>query len=397
MNGLSSLPTRTGRARSLRIAILTHSTNPRGGVVHALELADALVRLGHEPVVHAPDPRGAGFFRPTLADVVSVPASPAGPDVAEMVRRRAADYVRHFEAPAHRRFDVWHAQDGISGNALADLKRRGLIDRFARTVHHIDSFRDPRLLALQERAIHAATEHFVVSRLWRDELVQRYGLAPTLVGNGVDTSRYSARPAPEDARLRERLGLGRGPVILSVGGVEARKNPVRLLEAFVQLHALNPAARLVIAGGASVLDHHACRDRFAAVFAASGLPASAVIETGPLPQADMPALYRVADVLAFPSLTEGFGLVVLEAMASGTPCVVSRIAPFTEHLHEDEVAWCNPESPASIANAIGMALGPEFAARLRARGLRAARRHDWEATALAHLPLYHRLAELQHA
>ncbi|MBS7539025.1 MSMEG_0565 family glycosyltransferase [Ancylobacter lacus] len=397
MNGPLTPRARPERARPLRIAILTHSTNPRGGVVHALELADALVRLGHEPVVHAPDPRGTGFFRPTLTEVVGVPASPAGPDVAEMVRRRAADYVRHFEVAAHRRFDVWHAQDGISGNALADLKRRGLIDRFARTVHHIDSFRDPRLLALQERAIHAASEHFVVSRLWRDELVQRYGLAPTLVGNGVDTSRYSARPAPEDAALRARLGLGRGPVILSVGGVEARKNTVRLLEAFAQLHAVHPTAQLVIAGGASVLDHHDFRDRFAEAFARSGLPAAAVLETGPLPQVDMPALYRLAHVLAFPSLTEGFGLVVLEAMASGTPCVVSRIAPFTEHLRDDEVAWCNPESPASIANAIGMALGTDFAASLRARGLRAARRHDWEATALAHIPLYRRLAELQHA
>ena len=50
----------------LRIAILTHSTNPRGGVVHALELGDALTRLGHDVTVHAPDPCGAGFFRPTL-------------------------------------------------------------------------------------------------------------------------------------------------------------------------------------------------------------------------------------------------------------------------------------------------------------------------------------------
>ena len=46
----------------MRIAMFTHSTNPRGGVVHALELGDALARLGHEPVVHAPDTTGEGFF-----------------------------------------------------------------------------------------------------------------------------------------------------------------------------------------------------------------------------------------------------------------------------------------------------------------------------------------------
>ena len=97
---------------ALRIAMLAHSTNPRGGVVHALELADALVKLGHEPVVHAPDAKSAGFFRPTLCETVSVPASPVGTDITEMVEIRAADYVRHFENPAHRCFDVFHAQDG---------------------------------------------------------------------------------------------------------------------------------------------------------------------------------------------------------------------------------------------------------------------------------------------
>ena len=57
-----------------RIAILTHSTNPRGGVVHALALAEALCDLGHEAVVHGPDPTGRGFFREARCPVVSVKA-----------------------------------------------------------------------------------------------------------------------------------------------------------------------------------------------------------------------------------------------------------------------------------------------------------------------------------
>ena len=94
-------------------------------------------------------PRGKGFFRAPLSPAVAVMASPAGKDVAEMVRVRIADYLRHFEAPEHRQFDVFHAQDAISGNALATLKQRGLIRRFARTVHHIDHFADPRLAEWQ--------------------------------------------------------------------------------------------------------------------------------------------------------------------------------------------------------------------------------------------------------
>ncbi|TSJ63957.1 MSMEG_0565 family glycosyltransferase [Starkeya sp. 3C] len=384
-------------SRSLRIALLAHSTNPRGGVAHALELGDALTRLGHEAVVHAPDPKGAGFFRPSLCRTVSVAASTVGADVAEMVRIRAGDYVSHFEDPANRGFDIFHAQDGISGNALATLKQRGFIPGFARTVHHVDAFRDPALAELQRRAIVSADRHFVVSRLWQGLLAEMFGLPAVLVGNGVDTRRFSPLTDGREPPLAARLGLGAGPIVLAVGGVEERKNTRRLLDAFVQLRAMHPRAQLVIAGGASVLDHHAYRADFEAALATSGLPADAVIRTGPLAQDDMPALYRLADVLAFASVKEGFGLVALEAMACGVPAVVSAIAPFTEHIGEEEAVWCDPLSAGSIANALMLALKPETRRRLAALGPPAAARHDWATTARAHLPTYESLAEPAHA
>jgi glycosyltransferase-like protein len=320
----------------LRIAILAHSTNPRGGVVHALELGDALCRLGHDAAVHAPDEGGAGFFRETLCRTMTVAASPVGRDVTAMAETRVADYIRHLEHPAHRGFDVWHAQDGISGNALATLKERGLIAGFARTVHHVDSFADPRLAALQARAIAAADSLFAVSQLWRDWLAREFGVTPHLVGNGVDTARFSPAEGTTDAALRALLKLPVGEVFLAIGGVEQRKNTIRILEAFRIVHARHPSSCLVIAGGASLLDHNAYQAEFATALAASGLPDGAVIRTGPLPQAVMPALYRAADVLVFPSVKEGFGLVVLEAMASGVPVVTSRIAPFTEYLGDGD-------------------------------------------------------------
>ena len=218
---------------AMRVAILTHSTNPRGGVVHGLELGDALCRLGHQAVVHAPDATGAGFFRDTLCRTSSVPATPAGRDVTAMVEARIADYVRHFERPQNRYFDIWHAQDGISANALATLKERGLIPGFVRTVHHVDTFDDERLRELQLRAITAADHLFVVSRLWRHWLARELDVDACHVGNGVDTVRFSPTPDAADAALRTQLSLPHGaPVFLAVGGVEERKNTVRLLEAF---------------------------------------------------------------------------------------------------------------------------------------------------------------------
>ena len=377
-----------------RIAILTHSTNPRGGVVHALELGDALCRLGHDVTVHAPDTTGAGFFRRTLCRTSSVPAAPAGRDVTTMVETRIADYVRHFERAQNRCFDIWHAQDGISGNALATLKARGLIGGFARTVHHVDTFDDERLCALQLRAITAADRLFVVSGVWRHWLAREIGVDAGHVGNGVDTTRFSPARDATDAALHARLSLPPGAaVFLAVGGVEERKNTIRLLEAFHMLQSRLPSCRLLIAGGASLLDHDAYQGRFAHILAQSGLPAGAVIRTGPWPQELMPALYRAATALVFPSTKEGFGLVVLEAMASGVPVVTSRIAPFTEYLGDDDVLWCDPLDTASIAGAMTASLDAARRPDRTARGFRIARRHDWLRTAQAHLPGYRRLGE----
>jgi hypothetical protein len=183
-----------------RIAILAHSTNPRGGVVHGLELADSLTRLGYEAVIHAPDASGKGFFRAPLSPAIAVMASLAGKNVAEMVQARIADYIKHFELSAHRQFDVFHAQDSISGNALATLKQRGLIRRFARTVHHIDNFQDPRLSDWQTRSITEADELFVVSELWQSRIMAEFGRASTKVGNASIPNALRTMPARSTSR-----------------------------------------------------------------------------------------------------------------------------------------------------------------------------------------------------
>jgi glycosyltransferase-like protein len=383
--------------RPLRIAILAHSTNPRGGVVHALELADGLTRLGHQAVVHAPDASGKSFFRAPLTPAVTVPATPVGRDVAEMVQARIADYLRHFEQPSNRAFDVFHAQDSISGNALATLKQRGLIPFFARTVHHIDRFADIRLADWQTRAITEADALFAVSWMWQEVLHDDFGRAATTVGNGVDVRRFTPASAAVDAEVAARYGIGGGPVFLAVGGVEERKNTLGILAAFQQLLAVHPGAQLVIVGGASLLDHAAYQHSFDAQLRSHPALERAVLRLGPVSDADMPTLYRLGDALVFPSLKEGFGLVVLEAMASGTPVVTSHMAPFTEYLGDDDVVWCNPHNVGSIANAMMTVVAEPLRARLKRRGIQLAHRHDWHNTAEAHLPIYRQLTELQHA
>ena len=146
-----------------------------------------------------------------------------------------------------------------------------------------------------------------------------------------------------------------------------------------------------------MLDHDAYQRSFAEVLKAAGLPHGAIVRTGPLPQADVPVLYRVADALVFASVKEGFGLVVLEAMASGLPVVTSRMAPFTEYLSEEDAAWCDPFDAQSIARAMARAIGAPRRQSLIAKGAVVAARHNWRAVASAHLLVYEQLCEVEHA
>jgi glycosyltransferase involved in cell wall biosynthesis len=103
----------------------------------------------------------------------------------------------------------------------------------------------------------------------------------------------------------------------------------------------------------------------------------------------MPALYRHADVLAMPSVLEGFGLAALEALACGTPAVVSRIAPFTEHFANGDVEWADPLASTSIADALQRAVAQ---GRLREPPA-VCRRFAWAFSAERHEALY-RLSQL---
>jgi glycosyltransferase-like protein len=377
---------------SLRIGLLTHSVNPRGGVVHTVELADALHDAGHHVTVMAPAAPGQRLFRKLrcAVELIAVPA--AATDTAQMIQSRIAAYVLHLtgtEAGRGRghRFDVLHAQDGIGGNALASLCDEGVIHGFVRTVHHVDHFGDPQIDALQARAIRRASKLVCVSELWRHTLQEDYGIAATVIGNGVDRRRFSPVVAADDRATAVRLGLKpRAPLIVCVGGIEERKNTLRILQAFLRLRRRWPRAQLGIVGGASLLDHSHYRASFDAALRASGLRVGAgadVVITGPVSDADMPPIMRLADAVAFPSLREGFGLVAIEALACGTPTVVSRIAPFTEYLTDEDVEWAVPLDVESIADALiaaverGKFAPPAVCARC-----------SWDASAERHVALY---------
>ncbi len=382
---------------ALDIALLTHSVNPRGGVVHTLELADALHERGHRVTVFAPAAPGQAMFRPTRCALDLVRVDIATRSVVDMVATRRAAFVAHLSRRLQsRRFDVLHAQDAIGGNALADLVERGEIGGFVRTVHHLDHFDEPQLMAWQQRALEQASQVLCVSQTWCDRLQAEHGVPAARVSNGVDLARYTRTAGAADAQVALQYGLRPGaPLFLAVGGVEERKNTVRMLQAFARFRATHPAAQLVIAGGVSLLDHDRYALQFESVLAASGLqrgPGAAVVVTGPVRDVDMPALFRLADVVLMASLREGFGLAVLESLASGTPVVVSRLAPFTEYLAADErtdhACWADPTSIESIAQAMARACDPAHRLALAHATPAVCERFSWRASAASHEALY---------
>ncbi len=380
---------------TLRIALLTHSVNPRGGVVHTLELATALTALGHDVTVFAPAVPGETLFRLPPCRVVYAPITLSQASTVAMVEARIHAFKQTLMEHSPRSFDVLHAQDSISGNALAELRAQGLIRGFMRTVHHLDHFNDPRLAAWQRRAYEDAEQVLCVSDTWTREMRSAYGIAALTVPNGVDVARFTPDEDVRDSQLRQRMGIDCGPIVLSVGGIEARKNTLALLEAFASVRRALPGAQLVIAGGASLLDHDTYARGLLERAAELGLsigPHESVVVTGPLEDAAMPGLFRSADVLSMVSLREGFGLVVLEAIASGTPVVASAIAPFTEYLDDTTCCWANPADVESIAAALllvltGSGCGIDFDRAVPAL----LARFSWAASARRHVDAYRQL------
>ncbi len=109
---------------SLKIALLTYSTKPRGSVIHTLELAQALFELGHDPCVFALDKDGQGFHRQVSFTTCAVPAQPCNGGIDQLIHQRIEEFVQFFK---HHKthYDIYHAQDCLSANALAQLKVSG--------------------------------------------------------------------------------------------------------------------------------------------------------------------------------------------------------------------------------------------------------------------------------
>jgi glycosyltransferase involved in cell wall biosynthesis len=212
-----------------------------------------------------------------------------------------------------------------------------------------------------------------ISEHARGGIIERLGIAPEKVEAiplGVDHSRFR----PDGSKLQ---GLPDRYVVYPAN-MWPHKNHARLLEAFAQVD--DPDLTLVLTGQTYGRDTLlAGRER--------------VLHLGHVPFADLPALYRGALALVFPSLFEGFGIPPLEAMACGTPVAASGEGALREVVAEAGVAF-EPRDTGAIAEALArVTTDDELRSRLREAGLRRAASFTWQATAERHVAAYSRVLD----
>jgi glycosyltransferase involved in cell wall biosynthesis len=308
------------------------------------------------------------------------------------VAGRMATWLGMAMAVANQRaavpFPDWLAQGADLFHCTNQVRTPPRRIPFTATIHDLTCWKMPALHSdanvradreFAERVLKRAAGIIAVSETTRRDAVEVLGIAPErirTVYNGVADAYFDAPAPPPRSK----------PYALFVGTIEPRKNLDRLLDAWSLLPKdVRASCDLLLAGGAgwrceSLLDR-------------LKNPPAGVKWLGYYPEAQMPGLIRGAALLVYPSLYEGFGLPVAQAMACGTPCVTSNVSCLPE-IAGDAAILVNPESPEEISRAILRLLEqPEERARLAAAGrARAERLFRWRRAARESLEFFRQVS-----
>jgi glycosyltransferase involved in cell wall biosynthesis len=215
-----------------------------------------------------------------------------------------------------------------------------------------------------------------ISEFSKKEIMELYGVKPEkikVVYLGFDERRFSL-VHENDKTVLEKYKITQ-PYLLYVGRLEKKKNIAGMVLAFALAKEKFPELKLVLAGSSGnqfeeikkIISDHKLRNE--------------VIITGYLAEADLPSLYSQAEIFLFPTLYEGFGLPILEAMASGVPVITSNFAPHTE-VGGGAAYYADPYSPQALSDAIIKVLAdPQLKQSLIEKGLARAKEFSWRQTA----------------
>ena len=366
----------------MKIAMLTYSTRPRGGVVHALSLSEALLELGAD--VHLFSLRKwrektytQGFFRKVSVPFEIFPYRARG-HINEDVRRMISTYDENLPLD----FDIYHTQDCIGGNALSRLKKK-VSSPTVRTVHHVDEFRGPVLTKLQEDSISLCDVKVTVSEYWRRKLEEDYGVDSQVIHNGVDMERFN----PDEHPTPEREGAD----ILFVGGLEARKGLEHLFLAVEKLMSQHPNTRLTVLGRSGLTSGKNYDEKRLFSILAKRLGIGRNVRfLEQVTDEQLPSLYALCDIFVLPSRMEGWGLAIMEAMAMMKPVVATRVGGIPELVQHGRTGYLvDAGDVLGLSEAIaGLVEDPSLREKMGREGRESVNEYTWERAARKTLELY---------
>jgi glycosyltransferase involved in cell wall biosynthesis len=297
-----------------------------------------------------------------------------------------------FNLPGNPSLDWFERADVFHCSRLRNPPRR---PRLSATLHDLTCWVMPEL----HTAANVAAERRMAETVWkradgliavsahtRDEAVGKLGLDARrirVIPNGVDAPFFAAGET-EAAAARARYGLTR-PYVLAVGSIEPRKNLDMALDVWAALPAgLRHAFEFVIAGPEGWRAAHTIRRL-------QSQP-EGVRYLGYVPEADLPGLTAGAELLFYPSLYEGFGLPVAQAMACGVAVLTSNVSALPETAGEGAL-YADPRSPAELGAALERLLAsPELRRKLAAAGRARAALYRWESAARQSLEFFRALS-----
>ncbi len=294
--------------------------------------------------------------------------------------------------------DLVHSHYWLSGWAALEVKERLNIP-MANSFHTLGRVKDatrradqsptdPMRIATEETLISGADCVVASTPFEADDLMDHYGADPTkLCISPPGVNRTYFHPG-DQAKARARLGLGRGPLALFVGRIQALKGPDVALAAVALARERLPDLRLLIVGGPSGPEGE--REMEALRAAADDLGPGTVRFHPPVRHDRLADFYRAADVLVAPSRSESFGLAVAEAQACGLPVVAARRGGLMYVVEDGGSGWLvDGWEPDGYAAAIAKVLEDnELRSAMSARGVEWASQYSWHATSDRLLELY---------
>jgi len=318
--------------------------------------------------------------------------APAGTPVVRAVREQwlVRRVARHVDP------DIIHYPASI-GPWIQGMPAGSMLDRCIVTVHDLAFLKFPERFSTARRLYYRTSmvrgarraAHVIAdSESTRQDLIERGGVPAdriTVVHLGVDKTFAPVDDTIAAARVREKYFLP-PRFFLFVGTIEPRKNVACIVEAYAQLAGKLDNIRLVVAGRRGW--------KFGLLYQQieqAGL-ADRIFMPGRIDDEDLPALYSCAEAFVWPTMYEGFGLPLLEAMACGTPVISSDIDVVREVVG-DAAVLVDPRSPAELTDAMWRVVSTAgFRDDLVRRGIARAHKFSWEQTATRTLAVYERVA-----